>query len=122
MNNALIWMAKIIKINAKFGTVLPKCFDLMSRKRFLYRKMLILSGYVVIGSRRGACSIENFHVPLAKSVKCLWAGNFMNKMTVDVQRIGITFTGFNNMGVPYFIKKSFSMLDHVVVVDYYSSL
>src|SRR5215831_18874179 len=107
MNNALIRMAKIIQVNAKLFAICPQRIHLVTRQCFLNRKVLILCRHVMICSCSSARCIKYTYSSLTKSVKCLWASDFMDKMAIDKERIGITFGMLHYVSVPDFFKNCF---------------
>src|SRR5690349_14185957 len=100
-------MAKIIKLNSKFRTVLTQRFYLMTRESFFDREMLILCRNIVI--RRSCCTrwIINFDTSFTETIKCLRACHLMDEMSVNKYYIGIAFTLFYDMGIPDFVEQCF---------------
>ena len=107
VNDPLKWMAQVIKLNPEFFTVFSQRLDLVTRQRFLDRKMLVFGRNVVVGSGAGAFGIEDFDPAFAQAVKSLGAGYFMDKMAVDKNGIGMAPGTFDNMAVPDLFKYCF---------------
>ncbi len=108
VHNALEGMIQPVKGNPVFLTVLSELVDLEPGKLVPDGKMLIHRGDIVIGRRNRILRAENRYAPPVNSGKCLWTGHFVDKMPVDIKDAGSAFDFFNNMGIPYFVKKSFS--------------
>src|SRR5258708_21799216 len=97
-------MAKIIELDSKILTIFPECFHLMTRQRLLYWKMLIFCMDIMICCSRCAMGIENTYTSFSQPIKRLGAGDLVNEMTVDEQRIGITLRTFHHTAVPDFLE------------------
>src|SRR5688500_2318230 len=107
MHDALEWMAEVVKIDSKFSTIFFQCFYLVPRQRFTDRKVLVFGRDVVVCRGSGAGSIKNFDTSFPKAIKSLRAGNFMNKMSVDVHYIGVSRTFFYDVGIPDLVEQCF---------------
>jgi hypothetical protein len=42
----------------------------------------------------------------AEAIECLWAGDFMHEMEIDVEKVGFTFSAVHHVLVPHFLRES----------------
>jgi hypothetical protein len=63
----------------------------------------------VIGCGGCAVYIEYANASLAEAIKRLWAGNLMNKMTVDEDSIRVPVSTFYNVLIPDLFKNCFRL-------------
>lgn len=109
MNDALERVAKVIEFYAELSAILTKRFHLVAGKGFLDGKVLVFCRNVMVGSCRGTVNVENFDAALAKSVECLGAGYFVDKMAVDEYCVWISGHTFNNVSIPDLFENCFCL-------------
>jgi hypothetical protein len=107
VNDALEGVTEVVEADAEFSAILSKCFDLVTGKRFLNGKMLILRRNVMVCSGSGSCCVKNLYAPFAESIKRLWTRYFVNEMSVDVYYVRVSFAVLYDVGIPDLVEQCF---------------
>ena len=68
-----------------FGTVIFEHRQLPGGLQILYRQMLILCGYIVIGAGCDLSRTEYFRAARMKPFESLWTRYFVNVLPVDIE-------------------------------------
>ena len=80
VHDALLRIAHWIQRDAKLFGVSAHDINLFCRDRISNWQVDVFSWHVVIFGRNSEIGTTNFAIVDAQSVKCLWAGYFMNKV------------------------------------------
>ena len=87
-----------------FFTVVDEFLYLYPGEFFLDGQVLVDSGDVVIGCSDDLSGAEDLYSSLFESLEGLGAGDFVNKMLVDVQDRGAAFYSADDVAVPDLFK------------------
>jgi hypothetical protein len=67
--------------------------------------VLVFGWYVVIGRSSGAGCVKHANSTFTQPIEGLWAGNFVDKVPIYKQGVGMALGMFDNVGIPDFIEE-----------------
>ncbi|CAB5078246.1 unannotated protein [freshwater metagenome] len=88
VHDSLVSIAERVETNTKLNSVIAECIDLCARHQVSDRLINIDCWGVVIFRSDREIGTTDFATSKAQTVKRLRAGNFMQKMQIDVEQVG----------------------------------
>jgi len=85
MDNSVFGGTDFENRDTVFGTVIFEHRHLPGGLQILYRQMLILCGYIVIGAGCDLSRTEYFRAARMKPFESLWTRYFVNVLPVDIE-------------------------------------
>ena len=85
MDNSVFGGTDFENRDTVFGTVIFEHRQLPGGLQILYRQMLILCGYIVIGAGCDLSRTEYFRAARMKPFESLWTRYFVNVLPVDIE-------------------------------------
>ena len=104
VHDALERVPQPVQFHAKFCGIFGEHVHLAPAQRLFNGLVLMQGRHVVVGSSPGLSRAEYRDTPFPQPVKCLGTGYLMDKVRVDVHRVGMSRLAGHDVAVPDLVK------------------